>query len=147
MKAKEVFYLSSDHAGYDLKEEIKNYLLSLGFEVVDLGPSTANVAVSYSEFGRSLAEVVSVNKDSYGIGVCGTGLGMTYAVNRFKGIRGARITSIEDAKLAKQHNDANILTFGGRQLSFEMVKQMIDTFLATDYEGGRHQERINDLDK
>lgn len=147
MKAKEVFYLSSDHAGYDLKEEIKNYLLSLGFEVVDLGPSTANVAVSYSEFGRSLAEVVSVNKDSYGIGVCGTGLGMTYAVNRFKGIRGARITSVEDAKLAKQHNDANILTFGGRQLSFEMVKQMIDTFLATDYEGGRHQERINDLDK
>ena len=147
MKAKEVFYLSSDHAGYDLKEEIKNYLLSLGFEVVDLGPSTANVAVSYSEFGRSLAEVVSVNKDSYGIGVCGTGLGMTYAVNRFKGIRGARVTSVEDAKLAKQHNDANILTFGGRQLSFEMVKQMIDTFLATDYEGGRHQERINDLDK
>ena len=147
MKAKEVFYLSSDHAGYDLKEEIKNYLLSLGFEVVDLGPSTANVAVSYSEFGRSLAEVVSVNKDSYGIGVCGTGLGMTYAVNRFKGIRGARITSVEDAKLAKQHNDANILTFGGRQLRFEMVKQMIDTFLATDYEGGRHQERINDLDK
>ena len=147
MKAKEVFYLSSDHAGYDLKEEIKNYLLSLGFEVVDLGPSTANVAVSYSEFGRSLAEVVSVNKDSYGIGVCGTGLGMTYAVNRFKGIRGARITSVEDAKLAKQHNDANILTFGGRQLSFEMVKQMIDTFLATDYEGGRHQERIKDLDK
>ena len=147
MKAKEVFYLSSDHAGYDLKEEIKNYFLSLGFEVVDLGPSTANVAVSYSEFGRSLAEVVSVNKDSYGIGVCGTGLGMTYAVNRFKGIRGARITSVEDAKLAKQHNDANILTFGGRQLSFEMVKQMIDTFLATDYEGGRHQERINDLDK
>ena len=122
-------------------------MLSLGFEVVDLGPSTANVAVSYSEFGRSLAEVVSVNKDSYGIGVCGTGLGMTYAVNRFKGIRGARITSVEDAKLAKQHNDANILTFGGRQLSFEMVKQMIDTFLATDYEGGRHQERINDLDK
>ena len=147
MKAKEVFYLSSDHAGYDLKEEIKNYLLSLGFEVVDLGPSTANVAVSYSEFGRSLAEVVSVNKDSYGIGVCGTGLGMTYAVNRFKGIRGARVTSVEDAKLAKQHNDANILTFGGRQLSFEMVKQMIDTFLATDYEGGRHQERIKDLDK
>lgn len=144
---KNVFYLSADHAGYELKEEIKNYLQSKNYEVVDLGPTSANVSVSYSHFGKNLAQVVLENKNSYGIGVCGTGLGMTYAVNRFKGIRGARITSIEDAQLAKKHNNANILTFGGRQLKIDEVKMMIDAFLAETYEQGRHDERIADLDK
>lgn len=147
MKTKKVFYLSSDHAGYELKEDIKNYLNSQEYKVIDLGPNTANVAVSYSQFGKNLAELVLKDENAYGIGVCGTGLGMTYAVNRFKGIRGARITSVEDAQLAKKHNNANILTFGGRQLGIEQVKLMIEAFLKEEYEKGRHDERINDLDK
>lgn len=147
MSAKYQFYLSADHAGFELKEQIKTYLISQGYEVVDLGPTGANVSVSYSEFGRTLAQVVLAHQGAYGIGVCGTGLGMTFAVNRFKGIRGARITSVADAELAKKHNNANILTFGGRQLNIEQVKPMLDAFLAANYEAGRHQARIADLDK
>lgn len=144
---KEKFYLSSDHGGFELKDQIKQYLEELNFEVIDLGSNSSTESVSYSEYGKKLAKNVLENKESYGIGVCGTGLGISYAVNRFKGIRGARITSVEDAELAKKHNNANILLFGGRQVTIEQAKKMIDKFLSTEYENGRHQERIDDLDK
>ena len=140
------FYLSSDHGGFELKEEIKNYLNSLGFETIDLGTNNQEESVTYSYYGKILAQNVLNHKDSLGIGVCGTGLGISYAVNRFKGIRGARITSVEDAHLAKEHNNANILLFGGRQINIEQAKQMINEFLKTNYEGGRHQSRIDELD-
>ncbi len=141
------FYLSSDHAGYDLKSKIKDYLSDKGFEVIDLGTDNGTKSVSYADYGKLLAQNVVSDKNSYGIGVCGTGLGISYAVNRFKGIRGARVTSKEDAILAKQHNNANVLLFGGRQMKIHKVKKIIDAFLNAQYEGGRHQQRIDDLDK
>lgn len=144
---KKIFYLSSDHAGYKLKEEIKSYLNSINFEVIDLGTNNENKSVSYALYGKKLAKNILNNKNSYGIGVCGTGIGISCSVNRFKGIRGAKINTIKDAELAKKHNDANILLFGGRQLKIEKVKKMIDKFIKTQYENGRHQYRIDELDK
>lgn len=148
---KQKFYLSSDHAGFFLKEKIKKYLIEKQIEVVDLGPTTDKVSVSYAEYGKKLAINILNDKEKdknvYGIGVCGTGLGISYAVNRYKGIRGARITSKEDAHLAKQHNNSNVLLFGGRQISFRKAKKMIDEFLNTEYEKGRHQLRIEELDR
>ncbi len=144
---KEKVYLSSDHGGFDLKDLIKLYLTKKGFEVVDLGTTNNKESVSYAEYGKRLAQSVLNDKGSYGIGVCGTGLGISYSVNRFKGIRGARITSVEDARLAKEHNNANILLFGGRQISINQAEKMIDEFFNSKYEGGRHQSRIEELDK
>ena len=142
---KEKIYLSSDHAGYDLKDKIKKYLEDQKYEVIDLGTNNNYDSVSYSEYGKKLAKNVLNDKGSYGIGVCGTGLGISYSVNRFKGIRGARVTSVEDAKLAREHNDANVLLFGGRQLNIDQVEKMIDQFFKSKYEGGRHQKRIDEL--
>lgn len=141
------FYLSSDHGGFDLKDQIKKYLEQKGFEVIDNGTENNKESVSYADYGKKLAKSVLNDKQSYGIGICGTGLGMSYSVNRFKGIRGARITSVEDARLAKEHNDANILIFGGRQITIEQAIEMIDKFLDSKYEGGRHQSRIDSLDE
>ena len=144
---KEKIYLSCDHAGYDLKDKIKKYLEDQKYEVIDLGTNNNYDSVSYSEYGKKLAKNVLNDKGSYGIGVCGTGLGISYSVNRFKGIRGARVTSVEDAKLAREHNDANVLLFGGRQLNIDQVEKMIDQFFKSKYEGGRHQKRIDELDE
>ena len=140
-------YLASDHAGFELKDKMKQYVEGLGYQVEDLGPFTDAVSVSYATYGLELGHKVSDDKDSIGIGVCGTGLGISYAINRVKGARGARVTSVEDAHLAKQHNNANVLVFGGRQQTFDQAKAMFDEFIKTDFEGGRHQERIDQLDK
>ncbi|MGL6125388.1 MAG: RpiB/LacA/LacB family sugar-phosphate isomerase [Metamycoplasmataceae bacterium] len=139
------FILAGDHGGYDLKSKIKDYLLSKNYKVEDLGCDGS--CVSYAEYGKKLANAVLKDKEMIGIGVCGTGIGISIAVNRFKGIRGARITSIEDAKFAKIHNNANILLLGGRQLSIEETIKMIETFIENEFEGGRHIPRLEELDK
>lgn len=144
---KEKIYLSSDHAGCKLKNNVKKYLEDKGYEIIDLGTNSETESVSYAEFGKKLAENVLNNPNSYGIGFCGTGLGISYSVNRYKGIRGARVTTVEDAKLAKKHNNANILLLGGRQMSKFKTKRIINKFFSTKYEGGRHQNRIDELDK
>lgn len=144
---KEKIYLSSDHAGCKLKNNVKKYLEDKGYEIVDLGTNNETESVSYAEFGKKLAESVLNTPNSYGIGFCGTGLGISYSVNRYKGIRGARVTSVEDAELAKKHNNANILLLGGRQMSKFKTKRIINKFFSTKYEGGRHQNRIDELDK
>ncbi|MFV8401080.1 RpiB/LacA/LacB family sugar-phosphate isomerase [Mycoplasma sp. 005V] len=142
-----VVALASDHAGFKLKDELATYLKEKGFDVVDLGPSTDANSVSYALMGKELANYVDEAKPTFGIGVCGTGLGISYALNRHKHIRAARVTSVEDAHLAKQHNNANVLVFGGRQVTFEEAKAMVDEYLKTEYEGGRHQIRIDQLDE
>ncbi|RIV16626.1 RpiB/LacA/LacB family sugar-phosphate isomerase [Mycoplasmopsis gallopavonis] len=144
---KKVIALASDHAGFKLKEELRDYVRSLGYDTVDLGPDTDAKSVSYAEKGKELANYIDSRKPDFGIGVCGTGLGISYALNRHKGIRAARVVSVEDAHLAKQHNNANVLVFGGRQVSFEQAKAMVDEYIKTEYEGGRHQARIDELDE
>ncbi|MEA4206149.1 RpiB/LacA/LacB family sugar-phosphate isomerase [Mycoplasma sp. 1199] len=145
--SKKVVALASDHAGYKLKDELASYLKEQGFDVVDLGPETDSVSVSYASKGKELANYVDEAQPNFGIAVCGTGLGISYALNRHKHIRAARVTSVEDAHLAKQHNNANVLVFGGRQVTFEQAKDMLNEYMDTQFEGGRHQSRIDELDE
>lgn len=139
------FYLASDHAGFKLKEELKDHLAKQGYETVDLGPETDEKPVSYALQGFKLGKAVAKDKGSYGVAVCGTGIGISIAVNKIDGIRGARITSVQDAHMTKQHNDANIIAFAGRQTSTDQAFEMIDEFNSTEFEGGRHLERVKQL--
>ncbi|MCS4536976.1 MULTISPECIES: RpiB/LacA/LacB family sugar-phosphate isomerase [unclassified Mycoplasma] len=143
---KKIVPIASDHAAVELKNKLVEYVRSLGYEVVDLGPADDSQRVSYSLQGHLLANYVKKNDNEFGIGLCGTGLGISYALNRHHEIRAARVTSVEDARLAKQHNNANVLVFGGRQVSFEEAKKMVDEYIKTQYEGGRHQQRIEDIE-
>ncbi|MGL4343203.1 MAG: RpiB/LacA/LacB family sugar-phosphate isomerase [Metamycoplasmataceae bacterium] len=138
-------YIASDHTGVDFKKKIIEFFNSKNINIVDCGPFN-NDKVSYAFYGKKLAEVVKKDKKSIGIGLCGTGIGISIAVNRIKGIRGARIVSNEDAILAKEHNDANILLFGARQLEINKIIEMIEIFLSKKFEGERHISRINELD-
>lgn len=139
------FYLASDHAGFALKEELKDHLAKQGYQTVDLGPETDTKPESYALQGFRLGNAVAADKGSYGVAVCGTGIGISIAVNKIHSIRGARITSVEDAHLTKLHNDANVIVFGGRQTKPELAFAMIDKFNETEFEGGRHIERVNQL--
>ncbi len=139
------FALASDHGGLSLKEDIITFLKAKNIEYIDLGPNTDD-SVSYAEYGHKLAEYILENKEYKGIGICGTGLGISYALNRHPGIRAARVRDIEDAELAKQHNDANVLVFGGRQTSIIEAMAMIEIFRDTKFEGGRHQDRIDGIE-
>lgn len=139
-------YIASDHTGYDLKKKLIKYFETKNVSIVDCGAFSENKA-SYAEYGKKLATAVKLEPGSLGIGLCGTGLGISFAVNRVKGIRGARLCSIEDAIMAKEHNNANILLFGARQQIFEEIVAMIEVFLSKEYEGGRHNRRIEELDK
>ncbi|NQZ66125.1 MAG: RpiB/LacA/LacB family sugar-phosphate isomerase [Mycoplasmatales bacterium] len=143
---KKKIILASDHAGFELKDELRKYAEEKGYEIEDLGPKNDEKPVSYAEQGLKLSNKV-VSEGAIGIGICGTGLGISYAVNRVKHARGARVTSIEDAHLSRQHNDANVIIFGGRQVKPSDAKKMLDEFLNTEFEGGRHQSRIDALDK
>ncbi|WP_029513157.1 RpiB/LacA/LacB family sugar-phosphate isomerase [Mycoplasmopsis primatum] len=147
MNKKATVAVASDHGGCDLKNDIKDYIKSIGYDVVDLGPADGSKSISYAEQGHKLANYLLNHKEvSFGIGLCGTGLGISYALNRHKGIRAARVVTVEDANLAKLHNNANVLVMGGRQVKLEEAKAMIDEYIKTDYEGGRHQSRIEEID-
>lgn len=138
--------IATDHAAFKLKQQVIDYLKTKGYDVVDLGPQSEE-PVSYAIQGHKLANYVINNKTDLAIGMCGTGLGINYALNRHKNIRAARSLSVEDAHLAKQHNDANVLVMAGRQTSFENAKKIIDEFISTKYEGGRHQARIEQIEE
>ncbi|WP_025755098.1 RpiB/LacA/LacB family sugar-phosphate isomerase [Mycoplasmopsis cricetuli] len=144
---KKIVALASDHAGFKLKESLKKYVETKGYEIVDLGPYTDLNPESYAKQGKKLAEYILANQPDFSIGVCGTGLGISYALNRHKHIRAARVTSLEDGHLAKQHNNANVIVFGGRQIEESKAKEILDEYINTKYEGGRHQKRIDELDE
>ncbi|PID29473.1 MAG: ribose 5-phosphate isomerase B [Candidatus Cloacimonadota bacterium] len=137
-------YLGSDHGGFELKEKLVGYLISQGYDVVDLGTRSTD-SVNYPEFGRKVAEHV-LKDGCMGVIVCGTGLGISIAANRIKGIRAALCHSVEYAKLAREHNNANILALGGRFTEDILAFDILDTFLETNFEGGRHQARVDDID-
>jgi ribose 5-phosphate isomerase B len=137
-------YIASDHAAFKEKAELIDYLKS-NYKVIDLGTNDST-SVNYSDFGKKLAKEV-ISNDSIGIAICGSGIGISMAVNRFKGIRGALCRDIEDAKMSKLHNNANIICFGSRRNSVDEIKAMTDTWLEIEFEGGRHQKRIDILDE
>jgi len=139
----EKLYIASDHAAFEQKEILKNYL-SERFEVEDLGTHSSE-SVHYPEFGKKIAKKV-LETNGRGIALCGSGIGISIQVNRFKGIRGGLCNDVNDAKMTKLHNNANILCLAGRKHSDELLKNMVDVWLSTEFEGGRHQTRIDMLD-
>jgi len=136
--------LASDHAGYDLKENIKTYLESNNFYIKDLGPFNED-SVDYPDYGNMLGKFILENKNSIGIAICGSGIGISIALNRMLGIRAALCSNEEIAKLSRNHNDANVLVLAGRFMNLKKSSSIIDIFLKESFEGGRHERRVNKL--
>lgn len=136
--------LASDHAGYDLKENIKTYLESNNLNIKDLGPFNED-SVDYPDYGNMLGKFIIENKNSIGIAICGSGIGISIALNRMLGIRAALCSNEEIAKLSRNHNDANVLVLAGRFMNLKKSSSIIDIFLKESFEGGRHERRVNKL--
>ncbi len=136
--------LGSDHGGYELKEYLKDYL-SEKYEVLDIGTSSTN-SVDYPLFGRKCAMEVMKSSENLGIVCCGTGIGISIASNKVEGIRCALCTSPDMGKMAKEHNNANMLALGGRTTSNELAKDIVDAWLNSEFEGGRHLRRVNQIE-
>jgi ribose 5-phosphate isomerase B len=137
-------FLSSDHAGYKLKELIKIYLTKKKIKFYDLGPYSDS-KVDYPDYAHKVAKKVKTNKNNVGILVCGSGMGMNIAANRHKKIRAAQCFNLRSTKLSRLHNDANIITLGSRLLTNKNALNCVNTFLNTKFEGGRHSTRIRKI--
>ena len=137
-------FISSDHAGFKLKEAIKVYLSKKKLSFQDLGPNN-DERVDYPDFAHKVAKKVITNKNNVGILVCGTGMGMNIAANKHKNIRAAQCFNLKSTKLSRLHNDANIITLGSRLLSKKNALNFIGVFLNTKFEGGRHIKRIRKI--
>lgn len=135
--------LASDHGGFDLKEDIKKYLLANKYEVLDLGTMNGDDSVDYPNYGKACGEAVMAGEAEKGIVFCGTGIGISITANKVKGVRCALCTSVFMAEMSRCHNDANILALGGRTTELELALEIVKTWLHTNFEGGRHQRRID----
>ena len=136
--------IASDHGGFDLKKSIVSFLLNKGWVVDDFGaPSTD--PVDYPDYGIKLAQAIIDKKFVRGILICGTGIGMSVIVNRFPGIRGTLCSDVYTAKMSREHNDSNILIMGGRVIGPGLAIEILDTWLNTEFEGGRHQRRLDKI--
>lgn len=138
--------VASDHGGYKLKEKVKEYLISRDIDVVDLGTDSEE-SVDYPEYGRACAKAVAGGEADRGIVCCGTGIGISIAANKVKGIRCGLCTNVEMARLTRQHNDANMLAMGGRIIDDETAMAITEAFIDTEFEGGRHQRRIDKIEE
>ncbi|MGI6595296.1 MAG: ribose 5-phosphate isomerase B [Elusimicrobia bacterium] len=136
--------IGSDHAGFDLKVFLAAALKKEGYEVVDYGINIKK-SVDYPDFAVKLTAGIQAKEIGKGILICGTGIGMSIAANKFKGIRAARCCCIQDACLARQHNDANVITLGGRLLGNDLAFEMVNVFLDTPFLKGRHLKRVNKI--
>jgi len=136
--------IASDHAAVDLKAELREYLIGLGHEVADLGPATAD-RVDYPDFGYKLAAVVADGTAECGVALCGSGIGISIAVNRNPALRCALVSEPLSAALAREHNDANCIAMGARLTGPDMAKACLDVFLSTEFGGGRHAGRVAKL--
>jgi ribose 5-phosphate isomerase B len=134
--------IGNDHAATEMKFQIKEYLESKGYEVVNFGTDT-NESCNYPEFGEAVARAVVGKKADLGILICGTGVGISLAANKVKGIRAAVCSEPVTARLSREHNNTNILAFGARIVGLEMAKSIVDAWLNAQFEGGRHQTRID----
>lgn len=136
--------LASDHAAVALKAELADWLRGEGHEVVDLGPSD-DASVSWSDFGATLARAMTAGEAERGIALCGSGIGIAMAVNRFPDCRCANVSEPLSARLAREHNDANVLALGARLVGVEMARECVRAFLHTPFSGGRHSARVDTL--
>ena len=142
----EVIPIASDHAGFEMKERLRVALADMGFEVQDIGSHSA-ASTDYADYAHPLAQAVSEGTARRGVLLCGTGLGMSYVANRYPNVRAAVAWTPEIAALARKHNDANVLVVPARFVSEEDAIAILTTWLGTDFEGGRHQRRIEKIEK
>ena len=142
--AKPRIAIGSDHAGFSVKETLRKYLESAGYSVSDLGTSSEQ-SVDYPDYGKAVGERVVSKQADLGIAVCGTGIGISIAANKVPGIRAALAHDVNTARLAREHNDANVLALGGRVVTGEAAIEMVQVFLTTAYLGGRHQRRLDKI--
>jgi ribose 5-phosphate isomerase B len=136
--------IASDHAAVEMKAALVAHLRRAGFEVTDLGPAGIE-SVDYPDYGYKLAEEIAAGRAERGIALCGSGIGISIAANRHPACRCALVSEPLSARLAREHNDANVIAMGGRLIGLEMATACIDAFLATPFEGGRHQRRVDKL--
>ena len=137
-------FISSDHAGYNLKEQIKNKFKKK-YNFQDLGTNDSKISVNYPDYAHKLCKKVSHDNKNIGILVCGSGMGMSMAANRHKKIRAAMCYSIKNTKLSRLHNNANIITLGSRLIKKNIAFKCIEVFLNTKFEGGRHKKRVRKI--
>lgn len=142
-----IMVMAADHGGYELKEELKSYLKETRPEIkiVDLGTNSTD-PVDYPIYGKAAGEAVASKKADLGIVCCGTGIGISMAANKVKGVRCGLVTSVEMAELTKKHNNANMIALGGRTTSIELAKEMVDSWLDNEFMGMHHINRIEMLD-
>ena len=138
--------IAADHAGFVLKEQLRRKLARDGHEVVDLGTDSTD-SCDYPDFAQAVAREVAQGRVDRGLLVCATGVGMAMAANKIAGVRAAPAESDEEVRLTREHNDANVLTFGARFLALERAEKMIDIFLDTEFQGGRHARRLAKIAK
>lgn len=137
--------IASDHGGFEMKNALVDYFSAQGQPIEDLGTNDSS-SVDYPDYAAKMAKHILENKAELGILICGTGVGISIAANRYKGIRAALVYNEEVASLVRRHNNANILVFGGRTMKIEDVIKYCEIFLNSEFEGGRHQNRLNKLD-
>ncbi len=144
-KAKPAVYLGSDHAGHGAKAALKAHLEAQGYRVVDLGGFDPNAPDDYPDFGFAVADAVAKNKRARGIAICGTGIGMSIAANKVKGVRAALVSDPKVADLAVRHDAANVLCLGARVTPIGTMREIADAFFAAKFEKGRHLRRVNKI--
>ena len=136
--------IANDYSAVDMKNEIKAYLEVQGYEVINYGTDT-NASCDYPEYGKKVAQAVVNGEVDRGIAICGTGVGIGLACNKVKGIRACTCSEPYSAEYSRRHNNANIITFGARVIGIETAKQIVDVFMKTEFEGGRHERRVAQL--
>ena len=137
--------VGSDHAAYELKEAIKEKLTKEGHDVIDVGCDSTE-SVDYPKYGHAVGRTVASGEAERGIAVCGSGIGISIACNKVPGIRAALCTSVEMAEMCRRHNNANVVCMGARMISQELAFDIIDKWMTTDFEGGKHLRRINEIE-
>lgn len=144
-KKPETIVIASDHGGYELKSELKKDIMDMGYTVLDLGSDSLE-SVDYPDFGYALAGAMKEGKAKRGVLICGSGIGISIAANRHSEIRAALVHDALGARLSRQHNDANVVCFGGRTIGPEVARDCLKVFLETEFEeGGRHSRRVDKL--
>ncbi|MBT5956669.1 MAG: ribose 5-phosphate isomerase B [Candidatus Marinimicrobia bacterium] len=137
--------IGADHAGFSVKEKIREYLESKGYRILDKG-AYSEESVDYPEFGHAVGNSVKDGESAKGIVVCGSGIGISMAANKVEGIRAALCTTPEHALMSRLHNDANVLAIGARMTNFDVILEIVDTWLSSEFEGGRHSRRVNKIE-
>lgn len=139
--------IGSDHAGYEQKERLRQHLAGEGHEVTDVGTDSADVSVDYPDYALAVGRKVAEGDADMGVLVCGTGMGMAIAANKVDGVRAVNVTDPEFAKLAREHNNANVVAVSGRFIPVQTNEQIVDAFLATAFAGGRHERRVDKISR